>query len=253
MKIATWNVNSLRARLAHVQQWLASERPEVLLLQETKVKDDSFPQQELEACGYHSAHFGQAAYNGVAILSTTPLSDVVRGNPHRPHDAQARLIAATVGGVRVLSAYVPNGQSVGSEKYAYKLEWLDDFATYLQTLADGATVAGGDYNIAPGDDDIYDAEEWGQQILASPPERAALAALLEQGYADAHTLFAPRGQAFTWWDYRAASYARNRGMRIDLMLVSDAAARRCAACAPDETPRGWVRPSDHAPVTLALE
>lgn len=252
MKIACWNVNSIRARLPHLTRWLAEADPDVVLLQETKSKDENFPAADIEACGYHCAYYGQPAYNGVAILSKAPLTDIVCGNPHRHDDPQARLIAATVGDIRVLSVYVPNGQSVGSEKYDYKLAWLDDFAAYLRTLAGGVTVAGGDYNIAPADDDIYDAADWGDGILASPRERAALAAVCAGGYRDAHRLFEQPEKVFTWWDYRAAAFRRNLGLRIDLMLVSAAAAQISLACAPDPEPRRWERPSDHTPVILTL-
>lgn len=253
MKIAAWNVNSVRARLEHLTRWLEECAPDVLLLQETKCREEDFPQAEMRARGYFSVHYGQPAYNGVAILSRSAPADVARGMPARADDAQARVIAATVDGVRVVSAYVPNGQSVGSEKYAYKLAWLADFADYVAAFADGVTVVGGDYNIAPAAADIFDAEEWGEGILASPAERAALAEVLGRGYADAHRLFVQPEGLFSWWDYRAAAFRRNRGVRIDLMLVSAAAARRAVACAPDVGPRGWERPSDHAPVVLTLD
>lgn len=252
MKIASWNVNSVRARLGHLQQWLTAAMPDVVLLQETKSKDEDFPVEAIAAAGYHSVYYGQPAYNGVAILSATPAEDVVRGNPYGRDEAQARIIAARIAGVCVLSVYVPNGQVVGSEKYDYKLAWLEDFAVYLQALAGDVTVAGGDYNIAPTDADIYDAEAWGEGILASPKERAAFANVLACGYSDAQPLF-ERQVSFTWWDYRAAAFARNHGLRIDLMLLSDAAKERARACAPDKTPRSWQRPSDHAPVVLRLD
>lgn len=252
MKIACWNVNSLRARLEHVTRWLEEESPDALLLQETKCKDENFPARELAECGYQSAFYGQPSYNGVAICAKTAPQDVVCGNPHRSGDPQARIIAATVGGVRLLSVYVPNGSRIGSEKFAYKMEWLEDFSIYLRALADGVTVAGGDYNIAPADDDVYDPADWGEEILTSPPERAALARLLERGYADAHRLFEQPSESFTWWDYRAAAFRRNRGLRIDLMLLSAAARERATTCVPHPAPRGWERPSDHTPVVLEL-
>ena len=252
MKIACWNVNSVRARLPHLLDWLAAATPDVLLLQETKSRDENFPGQEISDSGYHFVHYGQPAYNGVAILSRTPLTDVVSGNPHRPGDKAARLIAATTAGLRVLSVYVPNGQTVDSEKYDYKLSWLADFAAYLETLAGDATIAAGDYNIAPADEDIYDAQDWGEGILASPPERQALAQLLARGYTDAQSLCAASDNRFTWWDYRAAAFRRNRGLRIDLMLVSATVTDRVSALAPDIAPRGWERPSDHTPLVLTL-
>ncbi|MCH9705016.1 MAG: exodeoxyribonuclease III [Proteobacteria bacterium] len=253
MKIATWNVNSVRARLPHLQQWLAEAAPDVVLLQETKSKEENFPHHEISACGYHSAHYGQPSYNGVAILAKTAPTDVVCGNPHRPQDPQARIIAATVAGVRLLSVYVPNGQAVDSEKYNYKLEWLADFSTYLSSLPENTpVVAGGDYNIAPAAADIFDAEEWGEGILASVAERAALQQLFANGYADAHRLFTQEENVFSWWDYRAAAFRRNRGLRIDLILVNKLAAARSISCVPDVEPRRWERPSDHTPVVLTL-
>jgi exodeoxyribonuclease-3 len=249
MKVAAWNVNSARARLPHLLRWLAEAAPDVALLQETKTQDKNFPFDDLQKAGYHCAHHGQPAYNGVAILSKTPLSDVVCGMPQRPQDEQARVIAATAGnGVRVVSVYVPNGQSLESDKYRYKLEWLADFAEYLKTLAELPAVVGGDYNIAPAAEDIYDAEEWGEGVLASPAERRALQALLAAGFADAHRLFDQPPNLFSWWDYRQAAFRRNRGLRIDLLLLAATMQKRCLACAPDSTPRKWERPSDHAPV-----
>ena len=248
MKVAAWNVNSVRARLPHLLTWLQTAAPDALLLQETKSTDDTFPFAEIEAAGYHCAHYGQKSYNGVAILGRTPPTDVIRGMSNRPDDPQARVIAATLEGVRLVSAYVPNGQNLESEKYRYKLEWLADFAVYLRELAAMPTVAGGDYNIAPADGDIYDAAEWGEEVLASPPERTALRELFAAGYADAHRLFEQPDNIFSWWDYRAAAFRRNRGLRIDLLLLSKAMETRCVSCAPDTTPRRWERPSDHAPV-----
>ena len=253
MKIATWNVNSVRARLPHLQAWLGARDLDVILLQETKTTDEKFPFTELQDLGYHCAHHGQPAYNGVAILSRTPPQEIIRGIPNRPNDPQARVIAATIDGVRVLSAYVPNGQQVGADKYLYKLEWLADFADYLSSLAAGKTVAGGDYNIAPADEDIYDAEAWGEGILASPEERRALSELMRHGYRDAYRLFQQPEKGFTWWDYRAAAFRRNLGLRIDLFLVSDSVAAKSAHCHPDLEPRGWERPSDHTPVILEFD
>ena len=258
LTIATWNVNSIRARLPHVLRFLEEKRPDVLLLQETKTTDADFPHTPIQDAGYETAHYGQRTYNGVAIVSRLPLSEVLAGMPQRAADPQSRVIAATVinGGkpLRVVSVYVPNGQSVESEKYQYKLSWLEDFADYLLATRRryGAVIAGGDYNIAPADSDIYDAEKWGEDVLASPRERAAFRNLCNTGYEDAHHLFKPPENVFTWWDYRRAAFARNHGLRIDLFLLSPDATKRCTACAPDTAPRSWERPSDHTPVCAAF-
>ncbi|MGI9306342.1 MAG: exodeoxyribonuclease III [Gammaproteobacteria bacterium] len=259
MKIAAWNVNSVRARLPHVLEYLSQSAPDILLLQETKTADETFPFAELQDAGYETAHYGQKSYNGVAIVSRLPLSDIVKGMPNRPKDEQARVIAATVeyagAPLRAVSVYAPNGQNLESEKYEYKLEWYKDFCDYLGDAKEkyGAAAAGGDYNIAPADADIYDAAEWGEEVLASPPERAALNKIFAEGFYDAHRLFDQPEKSFSWWDYRAAAFRRNRGVRIDLILVSAALKNKCAACAPDPAPRGWERPSDHAPVIAAFK
>lgn len=262
MKVAAWNVNSIRARLPHVLRWLESAQTDALCLQETKVADDAFPHDAFAELGYVCAAHGQKAYNGVAIVSRTPPEDVVCGMPGR-EDAQARVIAATIragkeGGrekARVISAYVPNGQSPDSDKYDYKLGWLGDFRDYLAAArADyGLVAAGGDYNIAPADEDIYDADAWGEGILATPRERAAFRELLAAGYADAFRLFEREGGMFSWWDYRKAAYLRNMGLRIDHFLLSEELAKRAGSCVIDRTPREWERPSDHAPVVAEFD
>ncbi len=262
MKITTWNVNSVRARKNHILAWLETARPHALLLQETKCEGADFPFADFRAAGYESFCCGQKAYNGCAVLSRLPIADAQCGMPNRPHDKQARVAAVTVapsgGGenLRLISAYIPNGGEVGAEKYEYKLEWLADFAEYIADAArdfPGGVAAGGDYNIAPADEDIYDPAHWGAgNILVSKPERAAFAGLLARGYADAHRLFTqPRG-VFSWWDYRAASFSRNRGLRIDMFLLTPPLATKCESCAPDSAPRTWEKPSDHAPVTVRL-
>lgn len=262
MRIISWNVNSVRARREHLMAYIAAEQPDVLLLQETKCKDAGFPFEELRDAGYDAVHHGQPSYNGVAIVSRRPLRAAAAGMPNRPDDKQARLVAATItlGGadMRLVCAYVPNGGSVGADKYAYKLEWLADFADYLADARrdfPGGVIVGGDFNVAPTDDDTYDADDWGRgNILVSSPERRAFAALTERGYADAHRLFVqPPGRSFSWWDYRAAAFVRNRGMRIDMFLLSSPAEERCTLCTPDPVPRGWHRPSDHAPIVAQFE
>lgn len=249
LKIATWNVNSLRIRLPQVVDWLKTEQPDILALQETKTADADFPSAELMAGGYQAVFAGQRAYNGVALLSRLPATEVVTELANLD-DPQRRLLGATIGWVRVLNLYVPNGQAVGSEKYTYKLNWLSKLADYLQTQL--ATypqlVVLGDFNIAPDDRDVHDPSAWAGQVLCSAPERAALRRLLELGLTDTFRLFDQKAGSFSWWDYRAAAFRRNLGLRIDLILASPAMARVCTACRIDKEPRRLERPSDHVPV-----
>ena len=248
MKLATWNVNSLKVRLPHLLDWLATEKPDVVCLQETKLEDHNFPQAEIEAAGYHVAFIGQKTYNGVALLSRQPLSEVQRGNPHY-EDPQKRLIAATVDGVRVVCAYFPNGQEVGSEKYAYKLEWLAALEKWLaeELAAHPKLVLAGDFNIAPADADVHDPKAWEGKILCSEPERAAWQRLLGLGLTDSFRLFEQPPATFSWWDYRMGGFRRNLGLRIDHLLLSAPLAAACSAGRIDKEPRTWERPSDHAP------
>jgi exodeoxyribonuclease-3 len=253
MKIATWNVNSLKVRLPHVLDWLAVNRPDVLCLQEIKLQDNAFPQDELMAAGYHSVFAGQKTYNGVAILSATPATDVVYGIPGFV-DEQKRLIAASVGGVRVVCAYFPNGQAVGSDKFAYKLDWLAALTRWLggEVLREyPRLILTGDFNIAPLAADVH--PDWKEEILVSPPERAAFQALLECGLVDAFRLFEQPERSFSWWDYRMGAFRRNFGLRIDHVLVSEALRSACRACGVDKAPRALERPSDHTPVVLELD
>lgn len=258
MKIATWNVNSLKVRLPHVIDWLASTRVEVLCLQELKLPDEKFPLAELEAAGYRSVFTGQKTYNGVAILARAdvPMAthDVVCNIPGF-EDPQRRLIAATVNGVRVVCAYFPNGQAPGSEKFVYKLAWLDALTAWLeQELArHPRLVLAGDYNIAPEDRDVHDPAAWEGQNLVSPPERAAFARLLGLGLSDSFRLFDQEPKLFSWWDYRMLGFRRNAGLRIDHILLSPALKPACRACAIDKLPRKLDQPSDHAPVTVDLD
>ncbi|MDQ1831671.1 exodeoxyribonuclease III [Massilia scottii] len=256
MKIATWNVNSLKVRLAHLLQWLEANPVDVLCLQETKLTDDKFPISEINAAGYEVAFSGQKTYNGVAILSKLPLTDVIRNNPMFP-DEQQRILAATIGGVRFICAYVPNGQAVDTDKYAYKLAWLaslrDWLADEMRAHADGGLAILGDYNIAPEDRDVHDPVAWAGQVLCSDKERAALTALVDLGLTDAFRLFEQADKSFSWWDYRQLGYQKNKGLRIDHILLSDALAKRCTACAIDRVPRKWEQPSDHAPVIATLD
>ena len=254
MRLATWNVNSLKVRLPHLLEWLAQAKPDAMCLQETKTEDANFPVAEIRAAGYEAVFCGQKTYNGVAILSRTPISDVQHGMPDFPDDPK-RLIAASVGGVRILSVYAPNGQEPGSDKYAYKLRWFGAFASYLANDLEKypKLAALGDYNVAPEDRDVHDPKRWKDKIHASVPERAAFKALLDLGLKDAFRLFDQPEKQFTWWDYRLNAFARGWGLRIDEILLSPELARRCRACAIDKSPREKERPSDHAPVYADLD
>jgi exodeoxyribonuclease-3 len=249
MKIATWNVNSLRVRLPHLLDWLAAAQPDVVGLQELKCTDDKFPFAELEAAGYHAAANGQKTYNGVAILSRHPITDVSRDIPGFA-DEQKRVIAATVNGVRVINVYVVNGQDLGTEKYAYKLRWLAALQGYVggEMAVHSRLAVTGDFNIAPAAEDTHDPAIWEGKILCSEPEREAFRALLALGLKDSFRLFPQAPQSFTWWDYRQAGFRRNLGLRIDHVLVSEALAPACRGCVVDLAPRKLERPSDHAPV-----
>lgn len=253
MKLATWNVNSLKVRLPHVLAFLEREPPDALCLQETKCEDAAFPGAAFEAVGYHWAHDGQKTYNGVAILARTPLESVARGIPGF-EDPQKRMLAATVGGVRVVSVYCPNGQSVGSDKYDYKLRWFAALAGWLreEMRRHPALAVLGDYNVAPEDRDVHDPEAWRGQVLVSEPERAAFGALVALGLADAFRLFDQPERSYTWWDYRMAAFRRNLGLRIDHVLLSPPLKARCQSCSVDVAPRKLERPSDHAPVICTL-
>ena len=254
MKVATWNVNSLKVRLPQVLAWLAEAGPDVLALQEIKQPDQDFPAEALQAAGYHGISNGQRTYNGVALLSRQPPSDPVRALPGS-EDPQRRVLAATIDGVRIVNLYVPNGQAVDSEKYQYKLEWLERLRDYLadELKAHERLVVLGDFNIAPEDRDVHDPELWRGRVLFSEPEHAALKRLTDLGLVDLFRQFDQPEDAFSWWDYRAAAFRRNRGLRIDLILGSHTMAERCVASAIDPEPRGWERPSDHAPVWAEFE
>ena len=253
MKIATWNVNSLRVRLPHLLDWLAAQAPDVVCLQETKCEDATFPAAELRAAGYCAIHHGQRTYNGVAILSRSEPRVACRGIPAFV-DEQSRVIAADVDGVRVVSVYVPNGQSVGSEKYAYKLRWFEALAAWLasELAAHPRLAVLGDFNVAPEDRDVHDPLAWEGKIHVSEPEREALRRVVSVGLADAFRLFEQPEKSFSWWDYRMGAFRRNMGLRIDLALLSPALAAACRACTIDPAPRKLERPSDHAPVVCEL-
>ncbi|MGB5490818.1 MAG: exodeoxyribonuclease III [Woeseiaceae bacterium] len=254
MKIATWNVNSMNVRQGHVVEWLQAQQPDILVLQEIKQPTEKFPTDALHAIGYHSIASGQKTYNGVAIVSKIRPENPVTDLPGLD-DPQRRVLASTAGDVRVINLYVPNGSEVGSEKYAYKLGWLASLRDFLEAeLAEHPNVVVlGDFNIAPADADVHDPEKWGEAILCSPPERQALGALLELGLADVFRQFDQPEKIFSWWDYRAAGFRRNAGLRIDLVLASKAMAERCTASYVDKEPRAWERPSDHAPVVAEFD
>jgi len=251
MKVASWNVNSIRVREQQVLDWLAAEQPDVLGLQEIKMPTEAFPVDVFAEAGYQSLVHGQKTYNGVALLSREPGSDPQYAMPGFADD-QKRVIAATYGDTRVINLYVPNGKAVGDEKYEYKLGWLAALEKWLaaEVKAHEKVVVMGDFNIAPDDRDVHDPEEWRDKILCSVPEREALQALLDLGLQDSFRLFNQEEQLFSWWDYRAAGFRRNRGLRIDLLLVSRAIAESCTASRIDKEPRRLERPSDHAPVIV---
>jgi len=256
MKIATWNVNSLKVRLPHLLEWLATERPDVVCLQETKTEDVNFPKDAIVAAGYQCAFYGQKTYNGVAILSRSACANVQPGIPGF-EDAQKRVLGATIGGVRVICAYVPNGQSVGSDKYAYKLDWLRAFESWLrgELTRETRLVVLGDYNIAPEDRDVHDPKLWEGQVLVSQAEREAFGRLLALGLKDSFRLFVQPEKSYTWWDYRMNAFKRSMGLRIDHILLSSELAEKCRGCTVDQSLRKLERPSDHTPVIadLAIE
>lgn len=253
MKLASWNVNSLKIRLPQLLEWLESRGPDVVCLQETKLEDANFPRLEIEAAGYHVAFSGQKTYNGVALLAKEAPGEIVVGNPRFP-DEQKRLIAATIGGVRVICAYVPNGQAVGSDKYAYKLQWLSALADWLadEIAAHPQLVIAGDFNIAPDDRDVHDPAAWAGQVLCSDPERTAFRRLLDLGLTDSFRLFEQPEKSFSWWDYRMLGFQKNNGLRIDHILLSAPLAAHCTAAGIDREMRKRERPSDHAPVTVEI-
>jgi exodeoxyribonuclease III len=251
MRIATWNVNSLKVRLPHVLDWLVTNQPDVLCLQETKQVDSQFPLVELQQVGYQAVFSGQKTYNGVAIISKLPPTEVVYGLPDFA-DEQKRVLAATIQGVRVICVYVPNGESVGSDKYQYKLAWLAALQAWLkEELQRHPKLALlGDYNVAPEDRDVHDPAAWQGNVLVSPAERAAFAALVQLGLRDSFRLFEQPDKSYSWWDYRMMAFRRNMGLRIDHILLSPAL--ECSACSIDRAPRKLERPSDHTPVVAEI-
>ena len=260
MKLATWNVNSIRARLPRVMPWLLTQRPDVLCMQELKVEEKDFPRDDFEAVGYHVAMTCQKSYNGVGIVSRFPVTDVScgMGDEEDAGDGQARLIAGTIRGVRVLSAYFPNGQKVGSDKYAYKLRWMERLRAHLERNYDPAQplVLCGDFNVAPEERDVYDPYGWDRTTLFHADVRNALARIEGWGFVDAFRLHHPEGGAYSWWDYRMLAFVRNKGLRIDHVYVTRPLVERCTAASIDKEVRKEFKnqgvPSDHAPVMIEL-
>ncbi len=251
MKIASWNVNSIRVRVDHVLEWLDAEQPDVLGLQELKLPTDDFPHDALAEIGYQALVNGQKTYNGVALISKTEGTDLITDMPELD-DPQRRVIAATYGDTRIINLYVPNGQAVDSDKYQYKLGWLEALHAWVAREVEQhpKLCVFGDFNIAPADADVHDPKSWEGKILCSEPERAALQGLLDLGLQDSFRLFDQPEESFSWWDYRQAGFRRNRGLRIDLILASAAVAESASAAGIDKEPRALERPSDHAPVWL---
>jgi exodeoxyribonuclease-3 len=253
MKIATWNVNSLKVRLPHVLDWLATHQPDVLCLQETKLQDENFPIAEIAASGYQTIYTGQRTYNGVAVLSKQPGAEPVMGIPGLD-DPQKRVLSAIYDDVRVICVYVPNGEKVGSEKYAYKLRWLAALKEWIRDMLarHQKLVLLGDFNIAPEDCDVHDPRLWEGQVLFSLAEREAFQEMLSLGLLDSFRLFEQPEKSYTWWDYRMMAFRRNMGLRIDHILLSRELAKICTACVIDKMPRKLERPSDHAPIMVEL-
>jgi exodeoxyribonuclease-3 len=254
MRLASWNVNSLRVRLPQLADWLREAQPDALCVQETKAEDAKFPLAEIESLGYRAAIHGQKSYNGVAILARSEPSDVQRGIPAFD-DPQARVIAATIEGMRIVCIYAPNGQAVDSEKYEYKLRWFAALTDYVVAeLARTPRLAVlGDFNVAPEDRDVHDPKAWEGSVHVSDPERAALRALIATGLEDCFRRFEQPEKSFSWWDYRMMAFRRNAGLRIDLVLASHALAQKCDGCHIDKAPRRLERPSDHAPVVASFD
>ncbi|GGI15840.1 exodeoxyribonuclease III [Oxalicibacterium faecigallinarum] len=253
MKLATWNVNSLKVRLPHVLKWLEDNPVDILCLQELKTVDEKFPLAEIEAAGYHAVFSGQKTYNGVAILSRHPMTDVVKNNPLF-EDTHQRIIAATIEGIRIICVYIPNGQSLDSDKFVYKMNWLKSLHEWVKAemVRYPQLAILGDYNIAPEDRDVHDPAAWVGMTHVSAPERNAFRDLLGLDMKDAFRMFEQPEKLFSWWDYRQMGFRRNAGLRIDHILLTQPLAARCTECVIDKVPRKWEQPSDHAPVIATL-
>jgi len=250
MKIATWNINSLRVRLPHILDWMEKNNPDVLALQELKMENKDFPVEVFKKLNYHVSFSGQKTYNGVGIISRAEITD-----PEVPdHDEQRRILAATIQGIRVVNVYIPNGESVESSKYQYKLNWLAHLKNYLSESLKKypKLILLGDFNIAPDDADVYEPDLWRESVLCTAKMREEFKSFEGLGLHDSFRLFPQEPKSYSWWDYRTAAFARNHGLRIDHILASEALKSLCEQCAIDRVPRGWERPSDHAPVVLTL-
>ncbi len=254
LSLASWNVNSLKVRLSHVLEWLSGKHMDILALQETKLIDDNFPITEIEAAGYHVCYSGQKTYNGVAILSRFPMHDIVT-DVDGLDDPQRRILAVTINGIRIINLYVPNGASVESDKYIYKLDWLNHVSRFIDTQLSNFDYLAvvGDFNIAPRDIDVFDANEWKDCVLVSQKERDAFFHMLELGLIDSFRHKNPDDTIYSWWDYRAACFRRNRGLRIDHILTSKALTGKLVDAGIDKEPRKWEKPSDHAPVWATFD
>lgn len=254
MKLATWNLNSLKIRLPQLLGWLPAQRPDVLCAQETKCEDAAFPAADIQAAGYHVLFSGQKTYNGVAILSREPAREVQVGIPGFA-DEQKRVLAASFGELRVVCIYAPNGQAVDSDKYRYKLSWYEALTAWLreELAAHPQLAVLGDFNVAPEDRDVCDPAAWAGQVLVSAPERGAFKKLMELGLVDSFRLFDQAPRSFSWWDYRQLAFQKNQGLRIDHILVSTTVAARTKSCQIDKAARKAERPSDHAPVWVEID
>ncbi|MEO8672261.1 MAG: exodeoxyribonuclease III [Tahibacter sp.] len=254
MKIASWNVNSLNVRMPHFKQWLSDAAPDIVALQETKMEDGKFPDTELAALGYRSVFSGQKTYNGVAIVAREMPRDIITDIPDLA-DPQRRILAATVGELRIVNLYVVNGQAVGTDKYRYKLDWLARVTTFLaeEIRRHSQLIVLGDFNIAPTDLDVHDPVAWHEAILCSTPERDALRRILDLGLFDSFRAIDTKAGQYSWWDYRQAGFRRNLGLRIDLVLAAEGLRARLLGASIDTAPRRWERPSDHAPVLMELK
>lgn len=254
MKIATWNVNSIRVRLPQVLEWLDTSRVDILGLQEIKLPSEDFPAEPFQELGYQVLVSGQKTYNGVALLGKAPATDIVTDLPGFD-DPQRRVLGATLNGIRVINLYVPNGQAPGSDKFMYKMRWLSALRSWIvqELRTHERLIVMGDFNIAPEDRDVHDPAAWEGSVHVSPEERQALKALLDLGLNDTFRLFEQPDASFSWWDYRRGAFRRNAGLRIDLILASQAMAESCRACRTDVEPRSWERPSDHAPVVAGFD
>lgn len=251
-KIISWNLNSLKARFEHLQKYVQEQNPDILLLQETKTQNDDFPEMEIRSWGYHIAKHGQKTYNGVAILSKDPIEHITTGLPGMEDDDQARYIEATINNMRVASIYVPNGQEVGSDKFAYKMQFYAALKNHMQRIriSEQPFVLGGDFNVAFDDKDVHDPRRWEQGILFSQPEKDALREITNLGFYDTTRIFHPGGHLYSWWDYRAGAWEKDHGLRIDYIFTSPQATDHIINAGVDKQTRGWEKPSDHAPVWI---